>query len=133
MFIKQNIFYPLLSKRPFALISGKKFWNLFHLQPMRDQKVCTISNNHIKKYVHDMMFTRETLITHSVHVQQAEVQYFIGVQLDGSQHVEPLRNCIPEDTAKESEQLVSTFCSISFFLSFFLCFAFRSLSDFVTA
>ncbi|GLT71993.1 hypothetical protein SLA2020_439680 [Shorea laevis] len=54
--------------------SGKKFWNLFHLQPMRDQK--------------------------------GEVQYFIGVQLDGSQHVEPLRNCIPEDTAKESEKLV---------------------------
>ncbi|KAG2670263.1 hypothetical protein I3760_14G077500 [Carya illinoinensis] len=54
--------------------SGKKFWNLFHLQPMRDQK--------------------------------GEVQYFIGVQLDGSQHIEPLRNCIPEDTAKESEKLV---------------------------
>nr|AML78215.1 putative LOV domain-containing protein [Juglandaceae sp. BC-2016] len=54
--------------------SGKKFWNLFHLQPMRDQK--------------------------------GEVQYFIGVQLDGSQHVEPLRNCIPEGTAKESEQLI---------------------------
>lgn len=54
--------------------TGKKFWNLFHLQPMRDQK--------------------------------GEVQYFIGVQLDGSQHVEPLRNCIPEDTAKESEKLV---------------------------
>ncbi|GMY10712.1 putative LOV domain-containing protein [Fagus crenata] len=56
--------------------SGKKFWNLFHLQPMRDQK--------------------------------GEVQYFIGVQLDGSQHVEPLHNCIPEDTAKESEKLVKT-------------------------
>nr|AML79229.1 putative LOV domain-containing protein [Frangula caroliniana] len=54
--------------------SGKKFWNLFHLQPMRDQK--------------------------------GEVQYFIGVQLDGSQHVEPLSNCIPETTAKESEKLV---------------------------
>ncbi|NP_001310785.1 phototropin-1 isoform X1 [Ziziphus jujuba] len=54
--------------------SGKKFWNLFHLQPMRDQK--------------------------------GEVQYFIGVQLDGSQHVEPLSNCIPKDTAKESEILV---------------------------
>ncbi|XP_019199255.1 PREDICTED: phototropin-1 isoform X1 [Ipomoea nil] len=54
--------------------SGKKFWNLFHLQPMRDQK--------------------------------GEVQYFIGVQLDGSQHVEPLHNCIPEDKAKESAQLV---------------------------
>ncbi|KAL5581148.1 hypothetical protein UlMin_013590 [Ulmus minor] len=54
--------------------TGKKFWNLFHLQPMRDQK--------------------------------GEVQYFIGVQLDGSQHVEPLRNCIPEDTAKEGEKLI---------------------------
>ncbi|KAK7312523.1 hypothetical protein VNO77_36434 [Canavalia gladiata] len=54
--------------------SGKKFWNLFHLQPMRDQK--------------------------------GEVQYFIGVQLDGSQHVEPLHNRIAEDNAKEGEQLV---------------------------
>nr|AML78772.1 putative LOV domain-containing protein [Platyspermation crassifolium] len=54
--------------------SGKKFWNLFHLQPMRDQK--------------------------------GEVQYFIGVQLDGSQHVEPLHNCIPEATAQESAKLV---------------------------
>jgi len=35
--------------------SGKKFWNLFHLQPMRDQK--------------------------------GEVQYFIGVQLDGTERV----------------------------------------------
>nr|AML77124.1 putative LOV domain-containing protein [Alangium chinense] len=54
--------------------SGKKFWNLFHLQPMRDQK--------------------------------GEVQYFIGVQLDGSEHVEPLHNCIPEATANESAKLV---------------------------
>nr|AML78221.1 putative LOV domain-containing protein [Aphyllon fasciculatum] len=54
--------------------TGKKFWNLFHLQPMRDQK--------------------------------GEVQYFIGVQLDGSQHVKPLHNCIPEDTATESAKLV---------------------------
>ncbi|KAK6926864.1 Protein kinase domain [Dillenia turbinata] len=54
--------------------SGKKFWNVFHLQPMRDQK--------------------------------GEVQYFIGVQLDGSAHVEPLHNCIPEENAKESEKLV---------------------------
>nr|BAC23098.1 phototropin [Vicia faba] len=54
--------------------TGKKFWNLFHLQPMRDQK--------------------------------GEVQYFIGVQLDGSQHVEPLHNGIAEDTAKEGENLV---------------------------
>ncbi|KAG8644528.1 phototropin-1 [Manihot esculenta] len=54
--------------------SGKKFWNLFHLQPMRDQK--------------------------------GEVQYFIGVQLDGSEHVEPRTNRIAEDTAQESEILV---------------------------
>lgn len=54
--------------------TGKKFWNLFHLQPMRDQK--------------------------------GEVQYFIGVQLDGSEHVEPLHNCIPEDTAKEGAKLI---------------------------
>nr|AML78256.1 putative LOV domain-containing protein [Oenothera gaura] len=55
--------------------SGKKFWNLFHLQPMRDQK--------------------------------GEVQYFIGVQLDGSEHVDPLQNSIPVDTATEGEVLVS--------------------------
>ncbi|KAI4382351.1 hypothetical protein MLD38_008325 [Melastoma candidum] len=56
--------------------SGKKFWNLFHLQPMRDQK--------------------------------GEVQYFIGVQLDGSEHVDPMRNAIHEDTAKDGEKLVKT-------------------------
>ncbi|XVF46425.1 hypothetical protein PTKIN_Ptkin03bG0025600 [Pterospermum kingtungense] len=54
--------------------SGKKFWNLFHLQPMRDQK--------------------------------GEVQYFIGVQLDGSAKVDPLCNSIPDIAAQESEQLV---------------------------
>ncbi|XWS28918.1 hypothetical protein CRYUN_Cryun25bG0113100 [Craigia yunnanensis] len=54
--------------------SGKKFWNLFHLQPMRDQK--------------------------------GEVQYFIGVQLDGSAKVDPLCNSIPDAAAQESEQLV---------------------------
>ncbi|KAG0468071.1 hypothetical protein HPP92_017399 [Vanilla planifolia] len=54
--------------------SGKKFWNLFHLQPMRDQK--------------------------------GEVQYFIGVQLDGSEHVDPVHNCIPETTAKQSAKIV---------------------------
>ncbi|KAL4297731.1 hypothetical protein GQ457_12G029410 [Hibiscus cannabinus] len=54
--------------------SGKKFWNLFHLQPMRDQK--------------------------------GEVQYFIGVQLDGSAKVDPLQNSIPDTAAQEGEQLV---------------------------
>nr|AML79273.1 putative LOV domain-containing protein [Maianthemum canadense] len=54
--------------------SGKKFWNLFHLQPMRDQK--------------------------------GELQYFIGVQLDGSDHVEPLRNRLSETTEMQSAKLV---------------------------
>nr|AML78487.1 putative LOV domain-containing protein [Erythroxylum coca] len=54
--------------------SGKKFWNLFHLQPMRDQK--------------------------------GELQYFIGVQLDGSDHIEPLRNRLSERTEHRSTKLV---------------------------
>ncbi|CAM8889352.1 unnamed protein product [Rhodiola kirilowii] len=54
--------------------SGKKFWNVFHLQPMRDNK--------------------------------GDVQYFIGVQLDGSEHIEPLHNGLPDSTARESEKLV---------------------------
>ncbi|KAF3434929.1 hypothetical protein FNV43_RR22016 [Rhamnella rubrinervis] len=56
--------------------SGKKFWNLFHLQPMRDQK--------------------------------GELQYFIGVQLDGSDHMEPLRNRLSENTELQSAKLVKT-------------------------
>ncbi|XP_076883400.1 phototropin-2-like isoform X2 [Bidens hawaiensis] len=54
--------------------SGKKFWNLFHLQPMRDQK--------------------------------GELQYFIGVQLDGSGNVEPLKNRLSDSTEKQSAKLV---------------------------
>nr|AML76432.1 putative LOV domain-containing protein [Tetrastigma obtectum] len=54
--------------------SGKKFWNLFHLQPMRDQK--------------------------------GVLQYFIGVQLDGSDHVEPLRNRLSEQTEQQGAKLV---------------------------
>nr|AML78856.1 putative LOV domain-containing protein [Oresitrophe rupifraga] len=54
--------------------SGKKFWNLFHLQPMRDQK--------------------------------GELQYFIGVQLDGSDHLEPLRSRLSERTEEQSAKLV---------------------------
>ncbi|PPR81643.1 hypothetical protein GOBAR_AA39068 [Gossypium barbadense] len=38
--------------------------------------------------------------------QKGEVQYFIGVQLDGSARVDPLCNCIPDIAAQESEQLV---------------------------
>ncbi|KAK9044102.1 hypothetical protein V6N11_072422 [Hibiscus sabdariffa] len=54
--------------------NGKKFWNLFHLQPMRDQR--------------------------------GELQYFIGVQLDGSDHVEPLRSRLSETTEQQSAKLV---------------------------
>ncbi|KAL3843990.1 hypothetical protein ACJIZ3_001393 [Penstemon smallii] len=54
--------------------SGKKFWNLFHLQPMRDQK--------------------------------GELQYFIGVQLDGSDHIEPLRNRLSDNSEQQSAKLV---------------------------
>ncbi|KAL8143246.1 hypothetical protein V2J09_016278 [Rumex salicifolius] len=54
--------------------TGKKFWNLFHLQPMRDQK--------------------------------GELQYFIGVQLDGSDHIEPLRNRLSEGAELQSAKLV---------------------------
>nr|AML76827.1 putative LOV domain-containing protein [Sinningia tuberosa] len=54
--------------------SGKKFWNLFHLQPMRDQK--------------------------------GELQYFIGVQLDGSGYVEPLKNRLSEGMEQHGAKLV---------------------------
>ncbi|GMJ00544.1 phototropin 2, NON PHOTOTROPIC HYPOCOTYL 1-LIKE [Hibiscus trionum] len=54
--------------------SGKKFWNLFHMQPMRDHK--------------------------------GELQYFIGVQLDGSDHVEPLQNRLSEKSELQSAKLV---------------------------
>ncbi|XP_075486773.1 phototropin-2-like isoform X2 [Primulina tabacum] len=55
---------------------GKKFWNLFHLQPMRDQK--------------------------------GELQYFIGVQLDGSDHVEPLKNRLSKGTEQQGTKLVKS-------------------------
>ncbi|XP_019194856.1 PREDICTED: phototropin-2-like isoform X2 [Ipomoea nil] len=35
-----------------------------------------------------------------------ELQYFIGVQLDGSQHVEPLRNRLSDKTEQESAKLL---------------------------
>lgn len=46
-------------------------------------------------------------IVHFYSLLQGEVQYFIGVQLDGSEHVGPLQNSITEDTVKENEHLVS--------------------------
>nr|AML77642.1 putative LOV domain-containing protein [Encalypta streptocarpa] len=54
--------------------SGKPFWNLFHLQAMRD---------------HD-----------------GELQYFIGVQLDGSEYLEPERRRLSEKTEKEGAKVV---------------------------
>nr|AML76953.1 putative LOV domain-containing protein [Spinulum annotinum] len=54
--------------------TGKPFWNLFHLQAMRDQK--------------------------------GELQYFIGVQLDGSEQLEPSIKRLSERTEKESAKLV---------------------------
>uniref|UniRef100_A0A126WZC5 non-specific serine/threonine protein kinase n=1 Tax=Asplenium platyneuron TaxID=210162 RepID=A0A126WZC5_9MONI len=54
--------------------TGKRFWNLFHLQPMRDQK--------------------------------GELQYFIGVQLDGSQQLEPAQRRLSENTEKEGAKMV---------------------------
>nr|AML76494.1 putative LOV domain-containing protein [Adiantum raddianum] len=54
--------------------TGKKFWNLFHLQPMKDQK--------------------------------GELQYFIGVQLDGSEQLEPIQRRLSEKTEKEGAKIV---------------------------
>nr|AML76696.1 putative LOV domain-containing protein [Azolla sp. BC-2016] len=54
--------------------TGKRFWNLFHLQPMKDQK--------------------------------GELQYFIGVQLDGSEKLEPIQKRLSEKTEQESAKIV---------------------------
>nr|AML77989.1 putative LOV domain-containing protein [Angiopteris evecta] len=54
--------------------NGKRFWNLFHLQPMRDQK--------------------------------GELQYFIGVQLDGTHYIEPIKNRLSEKAEKENAKIV---------------------------
>nr|AML79132.1 putative LOV domain-containing protein [Phaeoceros carolinianus] len=53
--------------------SGKPFWNLFHLQAMRDDR--------------------------------GEIQYFIGVQLDGSEY-EPARKRLSERTEQEGARVV---------------------------
>nr|AML77217.1 putative LOV domain-containing protein [Syntrichia princeps] len=53
---------------------GKPFWNLFHLQAMRDQS--------------------------------GELQYFIGVQLDGSEYLEPERHRLSENREKEGAKVV---------------------------
>nr|AML76286.1 putative LOV domain-containing protein [Selaginella lepidophylla] len=55
---------------------GKPFWNLFHLQPMRDNK--------------------------------GELQYFIGVQLDGSQHFDKDRRGLPDEIEHKGVQVIQT-------------------------
>nr|AML77384.1 putative LOV domain-containing protein [Leucodon julaceus] len=54
--------------------SGKPFWNLFHLQAMRDQS--------------------------------GELQYFIGVQLDGSEYLEPERHRLSREKEREGAKVV---------------------------
>nr|AHZ63879.1 phototropin [Isoetes tegetiformans] len=54
--------------------NGRPFWNLFHLQAMRDNK--------------------------------GELQYFIGVQLDGSDNVEPVMNRLSERSENQGAKLV---------------------------
>nr|AML78892.1 putative LOV domain-containing protein [Osmunda sp. BC-2016] len=54
--------------------SGRQFWNLFHLQPMRDQK--------------------------------GELQYFTGVQLDGTEYLEPLSKRLSDKTAREGAKTI---------------------------
>jgi hypothetical protein len=54
--------------------SGRPFWNLFHLQAMRDQN--------------------------------GELQYFIGVQLDGSEYVESETKRLSEKTEKDGSKVV---------------------------
>jgi len=51
--------------------------------------------------------------------QKGELQYFIGVQLDGSDHVEPLTNRLSENTELQSAKLVRQlvfFFGVIFFL-----------------
>lgn len=80
---------------------------------MRDQKVCILlmlflmldKSAATLKFCSTKTFLK-SLFNGSFVYNQGEVQYFIGVQLDGSQHVEPLQNSIPEDKATESAKLV---------------------------
>nr|AML79637.1 putative LOV domain-containing protein [Phlebodium pseudoaureum] len=54
--------------------SGRTFWNLFHLQPMRDHK--------------------------------GELQYFTGVQLDGTEYLEPLTRRLSQQIASEGAKII---------------------------
>ena len=81
---------------------------------MRDQKVVivlyagtvNISSDYPAHTV--LTFSHKFLVT-----LQGELQYFIGVQLDGSDHVEPLRNRLSEKTELQSAKLV---CNLSLLL-----------------
>nr|BAA95669.1 phototropin [Adiantum capillus-veneris] len=54
--------------------TGRTFWNLFHLQPMRDHK--------------------------------GELQYFTGVQLDGTEYLEPLTKRLSQQIASEGAKII---------------------------
>lgn len=40
--------------KSYELNPGKKFWNLFHLQPMRDQKVLFLDNPRLQFITHHL-------------------------------------------------------------------------------
>nr|AHZ63883.1 phototropin [Metzgeria crassipilis] len=69
---QQNITVQLLNYTK----TGKPFWNLFHLEAMKDSK--------------------------------GELQYFIGVQLDGSEHIEPIKRRMSEKTETEGKKIVQS-------------------------
>ncbi|CAM6094945.1 unnamed protein product [Calypogeia fissa] len=69
---QQNITVQLLNYTK----TGKPFWNLFHLEAMKDSK--------------------------------GELQYFIGVQLDGSEHIEPIRRRMSERTEEQGKKIVQS-------------------------
>ena len=81
---------------------------------MRDQKVVTglyagtvtISSDYP---AHTVLNSSHKFLV----ILQGELQYFIGVQLDGSDHVEPLRNRLSETTEQQSAKLV---CNLSLLL-----------------
>ncbi|CAA0823155.1 Phototropin-1, partial [Striga hermonthica] len=110
---------------------GTPFWNLLTIAPIKDETGNVLKyigmQVEVSKHTEGIKekMTRpnglpESLIRYDARqkeiasntvtelVEAGEVQYFIGVQLDGSQHVEPLHNCIPEATAAESAKLVKT-------------------------
>lgn len=97
--------------------TGKKFWNLFHLQPMRDQKVILDSCYRINKSPFNQALTSfRYFLLIPFYLFQGELQYFIGVQLDGSDHMEPLRNRLSEKTELQSAKLVYIFHITCIFL-----------------